>query len=171
MSGDFDVQAKFRILQCGKYTNFILAINVVLLAACSTIFPALCPKRSSCLELWFARKEELIMRASEKERESFRRRRIYIYIYSHVTWPDPNARFVFAWDEFRIRKLYLKYRHVTTLFDQVPETNFFFAPIFVSGKKTSSHRQPFKKKYVSVNWIHTFPTGVCEIQSRPGFEL
>ena len=37
------VHVKFRILKYGKYIHFIMAMNMVLLAVCSPIFPAGCP--------------------------------------------------------------------------------------------------------------------------------
>ena len=40
-----------------------MKMNIVLLAVCSSIFPAVCLKLSSCLELGVAHWEELCVRA------------------------------------------------------------------------------------------------------------
>ena len=37
MRGDVNIHVKFRISKYGKYTNFIIAMSVVLLAACPSI--------------------------------------------------------------------------------------------------------------------------------------
>ena len=138
MWGDPNVYAKFRIWECGKYTNFRMAMNVVLLAVCSPIFTAMCPKFSSCLELWFVCWEELRMRAKafklrvrnrERERGSFWKHGIYIR--NHVTWLAPNTRFIFVQDKFKMcRHIVIENTGTWLLCPyQVPKTiSFIFSP-------------------------------------------
>ena len=81
---DFDVHVNFRISKYGKYSNFIIAMNVVLLAVCSPIF-RVCSLLSSCLELWVARLEEQRMRAKAiKLCVCVREREKEIYVISSI---------------------------------------------------------------------------------------
>ena len=50
------------MLKDGKCTNFNMTMMVVMLVVCFSIFPVVCPKLSSCLELWVVHWEELRMR-------------------------------------------------------------------------------------------------------------
>ena len=84
MWGDLDIHVKFRILKCGKYTNFILAMNVVLLTLIlGSVSEVVCGEMSETVRVC---ERELSSWESERERESAFKGIEYIYRYlCHVT--------------------------------------------------------------------------------------
>ena len=139
VSGDFDVHVKFRISKCSKYINFIKAMDVVYwlyvllffrlgVRSCRVVWS----NKSFTWKNWeWERKLSRCQREREREREkeSFRRQRICTGNY--VTWQAPNARFIFAWNQFKMRGRSWKNRQLTFLSNQVLEfipapDNFYF---------------------------------------------
>ena len=76
----------------GKYTNFNRTMEIFSLAVCSPIFGCV-PEvaRGKCL------RPKSEWQQKSKRRNCFRKREIYRF---QVTWPAPNARFIFALDKF-----------------------------------------------------------------------
>ena len=111
---------KFRILKCGKYTKFIIAMNVFLLASilvcvsgiiCGEMFGSICHSQGRTeneSESWHVvlswENEEWecvkLRGKRERERENFQRCRLYRI---HVTSPTPNTRSFFERDKIKIR--------------------------------------------------------------------
>ena len=109
MWGDFEVHVKFRILKCGKYTNFIRTMNVFLLAPIlGCMFEIVYGEMSeagweseNCQVVW-----SLVLLAGQvKTIVSYQKCRIYIDI--HVTWPSPNTRFIFCVGQNQNERMYL----------------------------------------------------------------
>ena len=58
------------------------------------------------------------------------------YKGNHVTWPAPNARFIFAQDKFKMGARSWMHQNVTILSSQIPKT-IGFIDAFVSGTSES----------------------------------
>ena len=86
----------FSIFKDGKCTNFIQTMNVFSLAVCFPIFDL--QLLSSCLESWSNWRAKNVggrVSAWEQKRKLFLKT-----IGNLVTWPAPNARFLFARNQF-----------------------------------------------------------------------
>ena len=125
---DVEVHERFSILKDGKCTNFSKARNIILQAVCFLLlfffffFIFGCVLLSSCLKQWLATRLKNLggcVKAKEKYCKSVK------YICSPVTGAASNARFIFARDKFQMHRRSRKYRHVTILSNQVPETIWF----------------------------------------------
>ena len=155
--GNFDINTKSSTWESGKYTHFIIAMNVFLLVVCSPMFAvfSICTWQNvwGCASMW---KWELFSWESEHKRaKTFKGADC---IGNHVTWPVPNARSIFVWDKIKIRLNCWKH----TLSNQTPETIWFTdAPLHLFQEKVSlgSYFRIFSihclsfKKYRCVNPI------------------
>ena len=120
---EVNVYEKFSILKNIIYTNFDMAMYIVLHAVCFPIF--YCVLQSTCLELWKQRMSEIV-RARERMRawEKVTARSV-IYMGSLDMWPAPNEIFIFARDKFKTHERRWKHQHVIILSNQIPETSWF----------------------------------------------
>ena len=151
--GDFDIHAKPKTWECGKYTHFVIVIFIFLLTVCSSMLSVvyICKWWNvwGCASAW---DWKLSIWESESKTEKAFESADYTGI--HVTWLTPSERLLFAQDKIKMRgcswkntardysvqsgsQNYLIYRHST---------------IFVSRKSKSwilfsaprGHHWPFK---------------------------
>ena len=132
--GDFDFNEKFSTWEFGIYTNFIISINVSLLAVYSPMLAVVYIYTCRTVWGWGHVWESNLSswKSGRKQRKAF-----------DITWPTPNARLIFARNKMKTfvarehsiqsrSRNYLIYRHPTTFVLERSESWILFLEFFCS---------------------------------------